>query len=117
MPKIHLTPNSSSINYYGEGGSGGGESVLVIEATLDDDTGKTVLNKTWQEIKDAVTNNTMCFVKCYADIFLVSRVDANFISSSQVEFYVNLADFRSPDTYLRFAAKCSGQNEYPSWED
>ena len=97
-------------------GSGGGGSVLVIEA-IANETGATILNKTWQEIYDAFTNDTACFVRNYNDMFLVSCVNLRFISSSRVEFYIDLVDFRSEDTYNRFTVTVSDSNGYPSWED
>lgn len=84
------------------GGSGGG--VLVVHGSDDDNP---VLDKTWQEIKDAYdADGVVIMVNSYGDICYMSTVPA----SSEGTYYVGFFSSGGTDNYTTNSA--SG---YPTW--
>ena len=91
--------------------SGGG--VMRITGTSDDVAGTITLDKTWQEIKDAVENGLMPY--------LFTEVNNEDELSYNIDYLTRIARDIDYDTYMvyfgEFFFLCSSADSYPETED
>lgn len=81
----------------GGGGSGGG-SVLIINAVASGEYGATrTLDKTWKEIKDAITSGTIAYIKSPDDGYDLDSyniVEGCRVTNGTYDIYANIGNSR-----------------------
>lgn len=109
MPKDYLTTSFlAELKAYiddkaaeGGGGGGGGSSGLVVNAVYDEQTEITTLDKTWNEIKNAVASGEPTYIFWYTDeteynyrsVVDVKTIMGSYVITTYEEEYVaNSAD-------------------------
>jgi hypothetical protein len=98
-------------NYSGGGGGGGS---LIVNVTEDESFWR--LDKTWKEIKDAISSGSVAYIKnpditssssnSYASVIGCGRVETS--SSQQYQIFVSYTQTNNATTYY-----ADTENDYP----
>lgn len=102
--------------------SGDSGSVLIANAITDETTGFLILDKTWQEIYDAFSNNTLVLIKnVYANdpAFNIELLNVAVVGRRETNYYyVNTSAFTNVfGNTVSYSYHVSEPSDYPLYED
>ena len=90
------------------GGSGG---VLVVSTVYDDDSGKTYLNKTFEEVKNFMLSGGMIWLSNYGELVFVEGLEGDPDIFYCRSFFMDISDSKLTYDYLTISKNLDGRGE------
>ena len=91
--------------------SGGSGGVLVVSTVYDDDSGKTYLNKTFEEVKNFMLSGGMIWLSNYGELVFVEGLEGDPDIFYCRSFFMDISDSKLTYDYLTISKNLDGRGE------
>lgn len=103
---------AEKLNHMEDGiASGGSGGVLVVSTVYDDDSGKTYLNKTFEEVKNFMLSGGMIWLSNYGELVFVEGLEGDPDIFYCRSFFMDISDSKLTYDYLTISKNLDGRGE------
>lgn len=103
---------AEKLNHIEDGiASGGSGGVLVVSTVYDDDSGKTYLNKTFEEVKNFMLSGGMIWLSNYGELVFVEGLEGDPDIFYCRSFFMDISDSKLTYDYLTISKNLDGRGE------
>ena len=103
---------AEKLNHMEDGiASGCSGGVLVVSTVYDDDSGKTYLNKTFEEVKNFMLSGGMIWLSNYGELVFVEGLEGDPDIFYCRSFFMDISDSKLTYDYLTISKNLDGRGE------